>query len=118
MTNLLTPKQQTVTDVVADIVNMVNISNTTLKQQYKLVHDFVWNGGAPYGAPEEQKIHSYTPEEIFAEFGTDSVSLLQISLATEALLAQLNSDYTALEINGYTITPNQDGTVTLTPPSE
>lgn len=68
------------------------------------------NMGRCYANPD-----GLTPEQVVAGFGTAAVSLFQRSAALAAFILAQKPDAELMAVpDGLTITPNEDGTVTMT----
>lgn len=63
--------------------------------------NFVWNN------------KDYTPQEIFNAYGTDSAELVKLSAAAIALITAVSGNGPTLPPQGFSLTINQDGTVTV-----
>lgn len=103
MAVIKTNQEKTLAEVVDDIKRI----NTQLYQSMKHIHTMgfneVWNN------------KSYTGKQIVEAFGTDAVALFTISAGIQQLLKAADPTYqTMLPPSKYTVTPQEDGTVTVT----
>ena len=56
-----------------------------------------------------------SPQEVADAFGTDAAAMYEVAQATWAFLQQISGKQLPNPTpDGYTVTPNQDGTVTIT----
>ena len=87
---------------VAQLRLQSNRMYTNLKVQHTYMFNAIWNNP------------NFSPMQIIEEFGTDAVALFQVSEGIQGLLKIVDPSYVPLTPTGYTIVPNQDGTVTIT----
>ena len=97
------PTEKTAEDVFKEIKQ----HNTQLFNVMKTIHNvsfrLVW----------ENK--DFEPSEIVSLFGTDAVALFQSSSQIQTILKAIDPDHVVLTPDSkYTVTPNKDGTVTIT----
>jgi hypothetical protein len=96
----------TVSAVVANDRIMISSAYKNLKHVIARVFNDIWN--SPYG---------YTPQQMFdgtqGGWGTDSAQLLGVFGGETGVLQSVDNSYIPPQENAWTITPDQDGTVTL-----
>jgi hypothetical protein len=92
------------TETTEDVVNKIKRMNTNLYNMVLIQHttmfNYVWNN------------KKYTAKEILDGFGTDAVTIFQLSGSLQQMLSLANPNYVPMTpLKEYTI--NQDGTVTV-----
>ena len=100
-----TTKELTQAQKLKEFISSIKQSNKValdmLKKSHEINFNNIWNNP------------SFTPQEIFDEFGTDAVQLFQVSSATQEFIKMCDPDYEIL-VPPVEFTINEDGTVTVT----